>query len=192
MSVLEKASIFDLMKIHSRYVQDFPKGERKPYWMIVSNYYLRGRSDILVLKEKGSIISYAITLKKSRYAYVLVDYLDTFSEYRSKGYGKLMLQKLKEFYHDRAGILVEIEALGQGDTDEENVLRDRRWSFYEKNGFRMESVELILFGIPMHMLYLPIQIQQHPAPLRDIAYDMYHQGIGKEFTDKNIFVREKD
>lgn len=182
---MQKAGVGDFFTIYRSYKHDFPKSERKPFWMILQNVYHKKCSDILTLKEENKTVAYAITLKKSRYKAVLLDYLATLETGRSKGYGSRFLQGMKQFYAEKSGIFIEIEACGMGETKEENEIRERRKAFYLRNGFVMLPIHLVLFGIDMHVMYLPIQQQLPENPLETLK-DLYVNHLGEKLTQRYI------
>lgn len=191
---MQKATIFDLATIYKNYMKDFPKSERKPFLMILKNQYITNKSDILVLKENKTVLAYAIAIKESTHNCVLLDYLATISAGRSKGYGTKMIEGLKQFYHDKDGIIIEIEECGKGDTAEENINRDRRKAFYEKNGFLMQAVHLVLFGVQMHIMYLPIKRAEPSVFVGDVLMDIYLSAVGKRWGKlyhKNVVITKK-
>lgn len=181
---MRKTGIFDLPKIYRRYIKDFPRCERKPLSWILANAYLWNKTDILVLCDKNEIVAYSMTLKDSSFNAVLVDYLATFPAHRSKGYGSEFIKKFTEFYKDKLGLIIEIEEPGKADTEKENLLRDKRKAFYLKNGFELQPVRLLLFGVEMNMLYLPIK--DKPRDFIAMSYDIYNRCVGKKLTEKYI------
>ena len=185
--IVRRAKLSDLHKIYKRYTEDFPRCERKPFSRILANTYIFAKNDILVLCDEGKMVAYSMILKDSAYNAVLVDYLAVLPDERSKGYGSIFIDKFKEFYKDRLGIIIEIEEPGKADTDEENLLRDRRKVFYLKNGFEVQPVSLSLFGVEMNMLYLVIS--DKPDDFIAMSYDIYNRCVGKKLTERYIHVK---
>lgn len=183
---LRKAKISDLPVIYKHYKADFPKAERKPFAMILKSA-AGGKCDILVLCSGKRRIAYTAVLTDSGYNTVLMDYLAVFAQERSRGYGSKIIQCLKEFYADKAGIIIEIEELGKADSDKENLLRERRKEFYLRNGFCMQPVKLSFFGVDMHMLYL--EIKSAPDDFVKTAYDMYNRSLGEKLTKNEISLK---
>lgn len=169
---LRKAGIKDFFWIYKNYKKDFPENEKKPVYMILRNAYQRRISDILILEDQGDRVAYAMSLKGGRDNCVLIDYLAVAGTCRSRGYGGTFIEALKRFYHDKAGIIVEIETPGKGADNQQNQQRERRQAFYFAHGFIKQPVTLDLFGVEMLMLYLPIQTS-HFDDFKQVADRLY-------------------
>ena len=174
---MKKTSLFGLFSVYKRYLKDFPKSERKPLGLLIS-YIIKKQADILLLYDGDKPVAYAVVLTDSKYNAVLLDYLATFSEYRSKGYGSEFIKAFRRYYADKSGIIIEIEEVGKAESERENVLRKRRKEFYLRNGFEMQPVKLLLFGVDMNMLYL--KINDSKADFVDMANDIYTRSLGAE------------
>lgn len=132
-------------EIYSLYKTLFPVNERKPYYKIAS-FVKKGISVILKIEHQGQIIGFCIINKIRRIEYIHLEYFGIFPEHQGKGYGTEILKKLKEKYIEYRGILIEIEKLGSGRNDEENIIREKRAKFYERIGFSKLPIDIYLFN----------------------------------------------
>ncbi len=170
---LKKASLGDYPAIYKSYKRDFPKSERKPFAVILSNVYLRRVSDIYVMKDGGRVLGFAVLVSCGKDGLVLLDYLATSPEVRSGGIGSKILAALPGKYSDKAGIFGEIETPGAAGDEAEDKLRSRRQGFYERNGFTTHAVKLDLFGVDMRLIYYPIKKKLKDRELMAAAERFY-------------------
>ena len=113
---------------------DFPPSERRP---LASMERLRaaGVYDTWGMYEGEELLAYAFLWRSEAYGVALLDYLAVCREGRGRGTGTLALSLLQARYGG-CSLLVEAEAQEEGVPPEENALRARRLSFYERSGFR--------------------------------------------------------
>lgn len=178
MSKISKLKLKHSINIYKNYVKDFPKNERKPIVVLLKNAYIKKISNILTLDDDDKPVAYTIAVNCGKHNCILVDYLATIGNIRSKGYGSEFIELLKEYYSDKAGIFVEIERCGLGKSEKENIQRKRRLAFYEKNGFEMTNIDLNLFGVDMNILYLPIK-KPMPKNVFNVMTEIYNDVFGR-------------
>ena len=70
-------------------------------------------------------------------------------------------------------LLVEAEAQEEGVPPEENALRARRLSFYERSGFRRLDYQTRIFGVQYAMLVWPEEDAAEPERLQDAHRGLY-------------------
>ncbi|HIZ55739.1 MAG TPA: GNAT family N-acetyltransferase [Firmicutes bacterium] len=178
----------DLDKVHAAYRRDFPDNERKPFALILESCRA-GRSEILLYKEEEEIRCYAVNNICSGYNCVLVDYLATDAQSRGKGYASAFMRGMAAHYHQKDALLLEIEKLGAGSDEAENTLRERRWHFYQRLGFQMMPVSLVLYGVPMHLLWKPLAADGVPQDYTEFTekyLDIYRRLMGPEWTGRHV------
>lgn len=129
-------------------VYDFPKAELKPLRAMMRLTEL-GRYDTLVVEENGEVLGYAMVWLSADRSGALLEYFGILRGKRNGGLGTKVLELLIERYGQIFG---EAEAV-DSDDPEENALRRRRLSFYERNGFRILDYECALFGVHFNCLY---------------------------------------
>ena len=122
----------------------FPAAELKPLWSILS-MMAAGEYDALGLFRGEELLGYALLRRGA--SFVLLDYLAACQGKEGRGTGSAILTELKERYAHTAGILAEAEAVEEGVSQEENELRQRRLSFYARNGFTDLGYEADIFTV---------------------------------------------
>lgn len=143
MKIEKLNDINQLIKLKNSYENDFPSNERIPFFYL-KRLVKKKILEVLFFKEKEIIIGYMITAK-SKNKYILIEYFAIFEDYRSKGYGSICLKLCNEYYKNQKGIFLEVEKRGLGNDENQNVLRNRRISFYEKNGYKNANITAILY-----------------------------------------------
>lgn len=130
--------------IYPEYKKLFPSSERKPYH-IIKKLVNKSICNILKIVNDNEIIGFFILNTVNNY--VQIDYFAIFEQYQSKGYGTQALKELQIKYENSKGLFIEIEKIGLGTTDVENTLRQRRYSFYSRLGFKALDFDLLLYGV---------------------------------------------
>lgn len=134
------------IRVYMLYRAAFPRGERKPFRMIVS-MCRKGRTDVWCLYRGGRFAGFASTINGSDL--ILLDYLAVCADCRGTGVGSAVLGEMKRVYAGK-GLFVEIESTGESCKDLNNRLR--RSHFYRKNGMEPMGVSAWVFGVRMDLL----------------------------------------
>ncbi len=129
-------------RVYPKMKRDFPRAELKPRQSIRSQMK-SGISTGWLLLVDGQVGGYAIVLADPSISVVLLDYLAV--DRRGQGDGSAFLALLQQEYPQ--GVIVEAEDEVPGDSDEENEVRRRRMSFYQRAGFRPCSFDAKIFGV---------------------------------------------
>ena len=106
----------------------------------------------------------------------LLDSLAVCREGRGRGTGTLALSLLQARYGG-CSLLVEAEAQEEGVPPEENALRARRLSFYERSGFRRLDYQTRIFGVQYAMLVWPEEAAAEPERLQDAHRGLYRSQL---------------
>ena len=186
---LKKVDIKEFKKVIFReYKKIFPRLERKLY-MTLKKSYNHHITDIIEIIEEEQFVGFIITNFLKDNPYVQLEYIAILSEYRNKGYGTNAIKLLKELYKDYEGIFIEIEKIGQGKSDEENQVRQKRAKFYENLGFCKMGFDLDLYQI----IYSPYILSCSNNELSDeraikYFFEIYNATLGKRRVKKNYKV----
>lgn len=163
--------------------EDFPINEVKPLDNILS-LKKNGKYEVLMYKDiaTDSLLGYA-TIWKCLDSYVyLLDYLGTPSHLRNQGIGSRILKRLEYDLKNIEGmehlhIVLESETPIDNDSSEENIIRQRRIRFYQRNGW-VKMYEMATCG----MRFDAMTFQNFPSELSTIQ--SYHRKIyGPTRTD---------
>lgn len=126
----------------------FPHAELKPLPAMLRLMDM-GRYEPLMATEEGESIGYALIWLPEDRTGALLEYFGVFRGLRNAGQGSKILDLLTARYGQVFG---EAEAPCSHD-EEENEMRRRRISFYERNGFRALDYQCALFGVRFQCLY---------------------------------------
>lgn len=186
---LKKVDIKEFRKVIFReYKKIFPRLERKLY-MTLKKSYNHHIMDIIEIIEEEQFVGFIITNFLKDTPYVQLEYIAILPEYRNKGYGTNAIKLLKELYKEYDGIFIEIEKIGQGKSDEDNQVRQKRARFYEDLGFRKMGFDLDLYQIIYSPYILPCS-NNELSDERAIKYffEIYNATLGKRRVKKNYKV----
>ena len=103
--------------------------------------------------------------------------------------GQKLIKELKEKYNSYNGIFIEIEKLGLGENEEENIQRERRAKFYEQLGFVKLHNDLELYKV----IYSPYvlfctNIREDDKKIINDIFKIYNQILGEKRINKNCKV----
>ena len=170
-------------EVYTYYLAIFPDDERKPLELLHSSYE-KHYTRIIEILYKNEIIGFMILNKVKDMGYAVLDYFAILPQYRNNKFGTKALQMLLEQERNNSGILVEIEKVGLGKDTEENLLREKRKNFYEKEGFRKLNFELFLFGV-VYTPYLFSNIKDNEDIIIGEILNIYESISGKERIKQN-------
>lgn len=135
--------------------RDFPSNELKPFSMIEELMNSGCYECCGFYKEKSDeLCAYAFMLADSDTNMLLLDYFAVCEEVRGKGYGSEVLGLLKEDYTKWGGMIFEVEDDDTADKEEEKRIRQRRISFYERNGVVMTKQKSWAFGVDFKLMVM--------------------------------------
>lgn len=134
-SVTKKSNC--VKKVKRILIDSFPKREQIPFSFLM----LKAKSDFidfLAIYDDNVLVGFTYLVTNEDLTFVL--YLAIDRNIRSKGYGKMALDAIKE-KHPGNRIILNIEAISS--TSNNNEQRIKRKKFYVKNGFHNASLFLI-------------------------------------------------
>lgn len=136
--------------VYEYYIDIFPEEERKPIELLESSYN-RGYTKIIKILNNSNLIGFMMLNRAKENGYAVLDYLAILPQYRDKGFGTKALELLIKQEKKSRGIFIEIEKVGLGKDERENLIREKRQQFYEKIGFKRLKFDLLLFEV----IYMP-------------------------------------
>ena len=107
-------------------------------------------------------------------------------------HNKIEPEEAAELYKEHEGIFIEIEKVGQGNSDEENKIRQKREGFYEKLGFCELGFDLELYKIIYSTFILPCT-KNEISDEKAIKYffEIYNETLGKRRVKKNYKILKR-
>lgn len=171
--------------IYPEYKKLFPRLERKTY-SILKKIFSEDILKIYKIEENDDFIGFMMTNSLKSSKYIQLDYFAILPQYQNKGYGTKALKLLKDKFKVYNGIFIEIEKLGLGKNDHENILRKKRKKFYEKIGFCKLNFELDLYKViyTPYVLYTSSIKEDDNEILEDI-FNIYNKILGDKRVNKN-------
>lgn len=139
----------DMEKLYILNDESFPKEERIPSNNLIEFLEEMQCKTFGIYNECEFIVF--ITLlqnKEQKIAYLWFLAID--SRYKSKGFGSKALESLNELYKEYQ-IIVDIEKIDKD--SENNEQRERRLTFYIKNGYKRSNYGMNYFGVDYETLY---------------------------------------
>ena len=124
----------DVNKISDLLYEAFPEVERLPLDLLFDKANLDG-VDFLAIYDEDNFIGFTYLITRENLTYV--QYLAIDSHSRSKGYGSLILSRIKEKYYDNQ-LTLNIEVLNKSATNYEQ--RVNRKNFYLRNGYESSGL----------------------------------------------------
>ncbi len=119
--------------------------------------------------------------------YTILDYLAILPQYQNNGFGTQALKLLIEQEKENSGIFIEIEKVGLGKSEEENIAREKRKNFYEKLGFKKLNCDFLLFNV-IYTPYLFSNIQNKEDIIIKEIFNIYEAIAGKQRIQNNCKV----
>lgn len=137
-------------RIYNEYMtEDFPKDELKPFKMILK-HMSNGIYTCLGIFSSGTLVGYAYCLKDDDSNTVLLDYFAVIKKFRGSGFGSSALREVCRYFTEElnfSALILESENPDFSKNEQDKKTRDRRISFYEKNGMYRQSFTTDLFGV---------------------------------------------
>jgi len=159
---------YRIQEIYNSYSTTFPEDERRDWDKFIPLFNHSNVKVISVLHEAKNI-GYLIIWELSNFTFV--EHFEVFQEFRSQKLGSHITGYLLENY---PRIILEIEPEHSGDDAK------RRYSFYQKNGFKLidESYIQPSYGKdkkPLDLWLLANYSPENPEEVKDEIYDIvYH------------------
>lgn len=169
--------------IYSYYLEIFPENERKTLKMIKSSFD-EGYTKIIKINQSDNLCGFMIINKIKENGYAILDYFAILPQYRSKGIGTKALKLLIDEETKNKGIFIEIEKIGLGKDDKENLIRKKRKKFYEKIGFKKLNYDFVLFNV-VYTPYIYSNIEEKEEKIVKQIFNIYEVIIGKNKVEKN-------
>lgn len=173
-------------EVYSYYLEIFPEDERKPLELIKSSYE-KHYTKIIEIIYKNEMVGFMLLNRVKDNGYAVLDYLAILPQHRNSKFGTKALQILLEQEKENSGIFIEIEKVGLGNSEEENLLREKRKRFYEKIGFKKLNFDLSLFNV-IYTPYLFSNKKDHEDIVIEEIFSIYKAISGKERIRKNCKV----
>lgn len=175
-------------EIYLEYKKLFPECERKSY-QILEKTFNDGILKIIKIVDGNVLVGFILANTIDECEYFQVDYLAILEKFQDKGYGTKAIELLKEYAKNYKGLFIEVEKLGLGIDEAENIQRKRRIEFYEKIEFEKLGFELDLFKtiFSAYMLWL-VDVKDDDEKVIENIFNLYRAILGEERVKKHCKV----
>ena len=168
---LSKEQVQKIYDTHMK--KDFPPEEIKPlnvlYQLIEQGWYeAYGWFD-----EEEHFVAYTFFVRDAQGEILLLDYFAVCAAYRSQGYGSQCLSQMRELFSGVKGVLAEVEDPKQSRSQKEQMIRERRVAFYQRNGLRQTELCSALFGVPYILHYFSLEGDESEQQLLNALENIY-------------------
>lgn len=174
-------------EVYLKYVEIFPKEERKTIETLEKNYMLN-ITKFVKIAEKNNLIGFFIMNSIENNRYIQLDYFAILPEYQNKGYGTKAIKELKKAILNYDIVFVEIEKLGCGENETENNIREKRARFYERLGFKKINADLKWFNslfLSIYYLNLRDMYKYSEKEVLSNIFEIYYKVHGKQKVNDN-------
>lgn len=191
--IIKKLTREELISVYTTHsVRHFPADERKP----VSSINRMAEEGVyagygLYRENDSELLCYAFFTALPGHRNILLDYFAVMEQYRSEGIGSYFLKKMKHSLPDCDGILIETENPEYAKDESERLIRDKRISFYERNGAYSAGILTEVFGVHYRILYLPVLGSPAQDTLLSDFDSIYKYMVSPEYYKKHVHISGK-
>ncbi|MCR5229368.1 MAG: GNAT family N-acetyltransferase [Solobacterium sp.] len=168
---------------------DFPPAEIKA-WRTLSDGFDEGYYEGYGYYKNDVLQAYAFLVRiefRDECAYIL-DYFAVIDEFRGKGTGSGLISALKKL-KEGMPLFCEADDPEYAETEEERSVRDRRVSFYKRNGFADTGVHSRVFGCDFVNLEMTDGNVHDPETVSLIMGMMYRFYLDEQMYRKQIIFK---
>lgn len=155
--------------ISSLYERSFSDIEKIPYENIRRTFGRGG--ELLSFHDEGTFIGFSFLYRCARGVFLV--YLAVRPDIRSKGYGGIILDMIRDMYQGY-DIFLPMEPLDPGAEDID--MRRRRYGFYIRNGCTDSGYTVISDDYPFQILFLQGSIPKDAVESMISEYEDVHNG----------------
>ena len=179
----------EITDTYNRYMKkDFPRDELKPLSRIIFSLD-RGQYICYGIFNNGTLCGYAYfaSIVNEGKTYYLLDYFAIVERFRDKGVGSEFLRQLYDKVCDVEAVLCEVETV-DGISGNENIIRNRRISFYLRNRFIETGVNASSFGVDFMLLELDLGRKHGKDEIRKYYSLLYRSFLPEKIYNKYVKV----
>ncbi len=170
--------------------EDFPPDEIKPL-SAIERAMARGQYVCWGAADGEEILAYAffVRLKEKDKQFALFDYFAVKKEARCAGIGSAFLRELISGpLKGMDWVLLEVDDPACAPDAEEEAIRNRRLSFYLRNGLLDTSVTAVVFGVQFRILALPLGPCPSPDDTRRMYAALYRAVMPPVIYEKQVLI----
>lgn len=170
--------------------RDFPSDELKPFSMIEKLWHKGCYKSYGFYDRVGDgLRAYAYTMADNDTGMLLLDYFAVCEKLRGKGYGAEALALLKGACAEWNGMIFEVEDEETAETENVKKIRERRISFYQKNGVIMTDIRSFAFGVDYRIMVLPLGNEAAADDIGDKLSAIYYKMLPEDIYQKMFRIK---
>ncbi len=186
--IIQKLSLPQIRRLYkTRLIEDFPPDELKPLAAIEAAF------------RKNRYVCYGVGEDIEAYAFFLVngsaallDYFAVKENLRNQGYGGRFLQVLmKDVLVNYSQVLLETENPDYAENEEDRAIRERRLSFYIRNGMIDTGVTANAFHVEYRILAMPAGKAATEDEIALLYETLYRTNMPKLIADRMVRVNAR-
>lgn len=186
--VLNKSEI---EKVYEAYLkEDFPKDELKPL-KYINKMYDYGKYECLGFYDGETFVGYAYMVIANDSDVRLLDYFAVLSGQRNNGIGGECLKALKKYYKDLKCVILESEHPTYSKDDKDKKIRERRISFYKRNGLIETDITTSVGGVYYKIFCLECSSDVSEIDIKREVENIYYTMFGSCCTKKYEIMEEQ-
>lgn len=166
--------------------EDFPPAEIKPL-SAIERAMRRGEYVCYGAMAGEEILSYAFFIRLNGIA--LFDYFAVKKEARGTGVGSAFLRALMDGnLSGMDAVLLEVDDPACAEDEAERHVRDRRLTFYLRNGLKDTAVTAVVYGVQFRILALPVGPRPSPDDTRRMYADLYRAVMPPKIFSSKVII----
>lgn len=191
--IIHRLDVLEVREVYKKFLSvDFSANERRPL-VVIERAMEKGLYVCYAALEEGAICAYAFFVvlpgKNGSGTRYLFDYYAVAEELRGKGIGGCFIGRLlHETLVDASSVLVEIDNPAYAWDEAEREIRERRRSFYIKNGLIDTGVDVCTFGVEFRLMEAVGEAADREEVCRNYA-DLYRVFLPPKVFERVIVIR---
>lgn len=133
-----------------------------------------------------SLAGYAFFATAPECRLALLDYFAILETFRGQGTGSLFLREIKKALPGFDGILIETEDADHARNEAELRVRQKRDSFYERNGVRKTKIKSTVYSVHYAIWNLPLTVPSDETVCKKGLEDIYQAMVPGDKYKKHV------
>lgn len=189
---MKRLNRFETADIYEKWIRlHFPQDEIKPLKSIYRMWDMGCYSAVGIYTEARNndapeFVGYAFFVSAPGSSQILLDYLAIVEKYRSQGIGSIFLKQANRILPEYKGILIETEDADFAENEEERRVREKRDSFYKRNGALLTGVKGEVYGVHYAIWNFPLKEAAKSDECRENLEKIYRIIAPGEKYEKHV------
>lgn len=191
---IQNLTIEQAADIYTQWIdKHFPRGEIKPLKSIQRMWNMGAYQALGMYEHRGdgtlAFAGYAFFVIEKSASQLLLDYLAITEEYRGYGAGSSFLKEMKQYFSGYKGILIETEDIEYAKNEEERRIRQKRDTFYTRNGAVRTGIKSSVYGVNYVIWNFPVAEVVPDEETKKNLENIYKVMVPGEKYDKFVTIQ---